>query len=419
MVQQEANNYVVEDLRLDGTKASAAAPGSNHGYEMYLANTHLVGCHLIRPHFFDIDQFGFESHGDTAANRSEDIVVEKGRFIDCGWNGPSFNRNSYRFRCIGNYVTGSSDVGISVNNTGGASHKCIDGVIQGNHVSDIDGIDGYVPGAGTHYGIGLEGDSLMGMVIVGNTIQNCDTRGISLQDNAPNVGSIMPKVDSNSLYNCGNKAATHTHGIIAEAEVVAPSITNNVLYNCAYNEGSAIRTYSSGTVIAGNTDLVDQSVTTRHYAFHIDAAAVVQIENNSVAVTGSGGNQVAIQVESAGCVGLLISGNLIFDIEDTGINFGGGCGGDDSIISNNIIYPAVADGIILNDGDDILITGNRIRAAADGVHFANVAVVSPFLDANSFEGCTVNAVNAAAVTTPMYGNNVNAAGTITRDAIPP
>jgi len=128
---------------------------------------------------------------------------------------------------------------------------------------------------------------------------------------------------------------------------------------------------------------------------------------------------VAIQVENAGCNDLMIVGNTIYDIEDTGINFGGGCGGDDALISNNIIMPAVADGILLNDGDDILITGNRIRIAADGIHFAHANVVSPFVDANSFEGCTVNAVNEVAVTTPIYGNNVNAAGTVTRDVVPP
>jgi len=273
MVQQEANNYVVEDLRLDGTKASAAAPGSNHGYEMHLLNTALWGCKLIRPYFHDIDQFGFESHG-SSGYPSSDIIVKDGRFIDCGWNGPSFNQVSYQVRCIGNYVSGSSDVGISVNNTGAAGLRCNDVIIANNTVLDIDGTDGSVD---SHYGIAIEGDGHIGVIIEGNTIRNCDTRGISLQS-----ASILPKAVDNQLYNCGNLNGTHTHGIIAQADVIGPKIMDNDLYNCAYDEGSAIRTYANGSKIIGNTDFIDQAVVVRHYGVHIDAAAGCKVQDNDI-----------------------------------------------------------------------------------------------------------------------------------------
>jgi hypothetical protein len=178
----------------------------------------------------------------------------------------------------------------------------------------------------------------------------------------------------------------------------------NIVGNTIYNPGQT--DWKSAIVLHGDTDLDCYDVT-------IDGNTLWDDRDNNIAalginLSGTGGNVDRI----------IISDNIMSGFVSAGVSFAANSGCDDCVISGNIIT-LCGIGLRMDDGDDATISHNRIKVTGAAIDINNAACVSTFIDGNNLEGSGSGVLGWGVATTPMFGNNVNAAGTITRDVVPP
>lgn len=138
-------------------------------------------------------------------------------------------------------------------------------------------------------------------------------------------------------------------------------------------------------------------------------------------ISGSGGyNDVSITVVDDRGVGAVMKSGVVISVGDankvhdcvfSGLTGGYGIliiSGDDHKIVNNLIESDLY-GIRAIDGDDLIISWNRIIGATNSIEIDNANVVRAMVAGNNWEGCTNDLVATAAVN-PRVTSNIDKNG---------
>jgi parallel beta-helix repeat protein len=271
---------------------------------------------------------GFENAEDPDAMANRITGGQKGVFVEGGSN----------LRVAGNYVSGTSDAGIDIANSGGAYNTVYfnkindtkDGIrISGTTSTIADNRIGLVTGLSGYGIIVSNSDSAE---ILGNKVSNAALDGIKVSG-----GNLVKVKDGNEVRNIGRVGiyAANATNLLIDGNTV-----DNTTFAIGSPYGGITTDWGSNITISGNK--VSNS---GHGVMMYSAGGTNTISGNQInSVTNNGvnANQVA---------GLTISGNRI------GYGADGVLGNDDTTIG--------VDGIYVNASNGATVSGNKITNAGD------------------------------------------------------
>lgn len=304
-----------------------------------------------------------------------------------------------------------------------------------------------------HYGIQLWGAS-MGGANYHFQIENCIVRDGAVDDGFLidggrdiKLANCLASGNSYANFNIGESDAAYSVSLVnchSEYAVEGSGFRIKQSHYCtmtgctSYEDGTAVATIDGILISAGSHCTItgctvyhphDKCISIEGAATHIaitgntfrdcDAEHAIEISGGCSGITINGN---IIEESRTGAslkmlYGILIAtGNRIFCIDNTidgvstaGIIKNATAGGDDCVYRGNHIYGHTSMiGIHLDDGDDCIISDNRLQVATP-IDVNNANVVRPMIMGNNWEGCT-NDTSYAAATTPKFQNNIGKNG---------
>ena len=291
--------------------------------------------------------------------------------------------------------------------------------VTGVHVTNIEN----TPFDGSQSGIGIgvfnEDNTSRSVTLTGNTIDNFQKDGISLQG-----GSLSVDVENNTVTGAGATSTIGQNGIellgFADNTYITPAVSV---------------TGSVGGTVSGNVVSDIGYTPTTDYAtpIYILGANNVTVSGNTV--TGTGGSVSAFGISILGSSNITVENNVLSDLA-RGISVGDEI--DGSFFPSSDSNIAISGGSIENSATGVYVDPNYASdVTVSGVNFANntihyqgsgtgVPTVSDVLANNTFDGTAVDPTNLpntiygslqAAVNADVAGGTLDLNGTFREQVV--
>ncbi len=283
------SNCAFLGLHLHGNKANQAGAGNYNGFDANGAYSNL----LFRDCY--VEQCKGNSHDLTNVINA---VVDHNYCTYNAWNGPS--ASGVHNKIINNYVSHSSDVGISI--------YSLDTLVSNNQVEDMDQTDGSV---NSQWGIGLEQDAnIAASIIQGNHIRNV-SKGIDVT--ATGTDAL---ICDNELWDW-DRLGGYAAGI--ETQGARTTIRGNYLYGTVHSQEG----------------------------IYVNAADDCVVQNNTLYLTAVDTNAIHLYNGVDRC---FVSGNKV---KNTGVGISVDTNCDNNIITGNFLHLCVPGIYIVNASCDV------------------------------------------------------------------
>ena len=303
-----------------------------------------------------------------------DAILAWNYFSENGWNGLEVTLNGVDAKVFGNHVDHSSDAGLA---TFG-----INTLMQGNTVIDMDRVDG-----STNTGWGIEIARGTKHQAIGNSIHDCGL-GLGVQGATPPTDVL---VVGNVIYDIDTTCIVLGHTGIQ-------CLDNKIYVKTAFERGIIAESTSEDCLIKGN----EFSGVADYYGIDVDAQDKITIDGNMFRGTP---NRV-IQFDNPSLECSVINNTLLGGT--TGVYATTGDVVDDLTIQNNRFYDMTT-AIYLRQGNDVMITGNRMRNCTTVLDANVVAMVRTMLMGNNWEGSTNDPITGA-MNNPRITSNIDKTG---------